>query len=167
MKIEEIKLIVSKQIQVGKNEIKSNLRAHGKVVSGRTLRSLRSEITNTPTTVTGRIWSTVSYFPAMERGRGPFKGGAERGLSERLYSWSKLKGISFQTDTQRWAFAYALARKINKEGTRLFKQGGRQDIYTPVVSSIKKNILAALNKSSVLNAADVVKFEHIDLKMTI
>ena len=101
MKIEEIKLIVSKQIQVGKNEIKTNLRAHGKVVSGRTLRSLRSETTNTPTTVTGRIWSTVSYFPAMERGRGPFKGGAERGLSERLYSWSKLKGISFQTDTQR------------------------------------------------------------------
>ena len=63
MKIEEIKLIVSKQIQVGKNEIKSNLRSHGKVVSGRTLRSLRSETTNTPTTVTGRIWSTVSYFP--------------------------------------------------------------------------------------------------------
>jgi hypothetical protein len=103
----------------------------------------------------------------MERGRGPFKGGAERGLSERLYSWSKLKGISFQTDTQRWAFSYALARKINKEGTRLFKQGGRQDIYTPVVSTIKKNILVALNKSSVLSAADVVKFEHIDLKMTI
>ena len=99
MRIEEIKLIVSKQIQVGKNEIKSNLREHGKVVSGRTLRSLRSETTNTPTSVTGRIWSTVSYFPAMERGRGPFKGGAERGLSERLYSWSKLKGISFQTDT--------------------------------------------------------------------
>ena len=36
--------------RVGKNEIKSNLRAHGKVVSGRTLRSLRSETTNTPTT---------------------------------------------------------------------------------------------------------------------
>ena len=110
MKIEEIKLIVSKQIQVGKNEIKSNLRSHGKVVSGRTLRSLRSETTNTPIIVTG---------------------------------------------------------KINKEGTRLFKQGGRTDIYTPVVSTIKKNILVALNKSSVLAAANVVKFEHIDLKMTI
>ena len=107
-KIEEIKLIVSKQIQVGKNEIKTNLRAHGKVVSGRTPQKPESETTNTPTTVTGRIWSTVSYFPAMERGRGPFKGGAERGLSERLYSWSKLKGLSFQTDTQRWAFSYAL-----------------------------------------------------------
>ena len=75
--------------------------------------------------------------------------------------------ISFQTDVQRWAFAYALARKINKEGTRLFKQGGRTDIYTPVVASIKKNILTALNKSSVLNSADLIKFEHIDLKMTI
>ena len=130
MKIEEIKLIVSKQIQVGKNEIKSNLRAHGKVVSGRTFRSLRSETTNTPTTVTGRIWSTVSYFPAMERGRGPFKGGAERGLSERLYSWSKLKGISFQTDTQRWAFSYALARKITKRARDYSsREGGR--IFTP------------------------------------
>jgi hypothetical protein len=89
------------------------------------------------------VGSTVSYFPAMERGRGPFKGGAERGLSERLYSWSKLKGLSFQTDTQRWAFAYALARKINKEGTRLFKQGGRTDIYTPVVSSIKRTLFSS------------------------
>ena len=68
MKIEEIKLIVSKQIQVGKNEIKSNLRAHGKVVSGRTLRSLRSETTNTPTSVTGRIWSTVSYSQRWNEG---------------------------------------------------------------------------------------------------
>ena len=56
-----------------------------------------------------------------------------------------------------------MARKINKEGTRLFKQGGRQDIYTPVVSTIKKNILVALNKSSVLTAADVVKFENGEL----
>ena len=39
------------------------------------------------------------------------------------------------------SLAFLIARKIEREGTRLFRKGGRDDIYSNVIPAIRERIL--------------------------
>ena len=60
----------------------------------------------------------------------------------QLYNWSIRKGYSFDSDSERKSFAYYLRRKILNFGTKLFRRGGRSDIYTPEIDVLIKNVAA-------------------------
>ena len=129
--------IVADEMNKSVINIKTNIRRERAYASGRASNSLSTIVTQTATGAKGVIASNVSYFNALETGRGPFKGGTEQGLAERLYEWAGQKGINFRTDRERLSFAYALARKINKVGTQLYRNGGRNTIF----SNEKENLI--------------------------
>ena len=122
--------IVADEMNKSVININTNIRRERAYASGRASNSLSTTVTQTATGAKGVIASNVSYFNALETGRGPFKGGTEQGLAERLYEWAGQKGINFSTDRERLSFAYALARKINKVGTQLYRNGGRTTIFS-------------------------------------
>ena len=85
------------------------------------------------------------YFENVEKGIPPLIGFAPLKPANplvrvRIYDWSIRKGISFESDSKRKSFAYFTRRKILYEGTRLFKQGGRSDIYTPEIDKLIQSV---------------------------
>lgn len=125
-------------------DIRDNLAATGTNASGRTSESLAVEMYAGGGMVTGR-----PYFQSVEEGRPPGKVPYRFDLIIR--QWMKDKGITApplpykRQPSQNWqpkytpeergamAMAYAIARKIETEGSLLFRDGGRKDIYTNVL----------------------------------
>lgn len=125
-------------------DIRDNLAATGTNASGRTSDSLAVEMYTGGGMVTGR-----TYFQSVEDGRPPGKVPYRFDLIIR--KWMMDKGITAppmpykRQPSQNWqpkytpeergamAMAYAIARKIETEGSRLFREGGRKDIYTHVL----------------------------------
>lgn len=84
------------------------------------------------------------YFENVEKGIPPLIGfplkPANPLVRVRLYDWSIKKGISFESDSKRRSFAYLLRQKILREGTSLYRRGGRADIYTPEIDKLIKSV---------------------------
>lgn len=123
------------------NRISANHIKAGQKASGRTIRSLRIE----PTPTGGRLMGR-SPFGTLETGR---KGGSiPRGLQSVIIQWAKDKNIHIEpipykrTPSNKWspkytplergymAFGGAVAHNIAQRGTKLFQEGGREDIYS-------------------------------------
>lgn len=51
-----------------------------------------------------------------------------------IFDWSLAKGLSFQDERARWSFSYAVQYNIRYYGTRLFRLGRPQDIYTTAIN---------------------------------
>ena len=105
-----------------RDEIRANMAAKGINASGRTSAALqvvqrggkieliKAEGQNAP-------FSTLQYGHA-----------GVRVPADILEQWSRDKGLSFGTETERVAFAHSLARKIASEGTQRHRSP-RTDIY--------------------------------------
>lgn len=125
-------------------DIRDNLAATGTNASGRTSDSLAVEMYAGGGMVTGR-----QYFQSVEEGRPPGKVPYRFDLIIR--QWMNDKGITAppmpykRQPSQNWqpkytpeergamAMACSIARKIETEGSRLFREGGSKDIYTNVL----------------------------------
>lgn len=125
-------------------DIRDNLAATGTNASGRTSDSLSVEMYTGGGMVTGR-----PYFQSVETGRPP--GRVPQRFDLIIRQWMKDKGITApplpykRKPSQNWqpkytpeergamAMAHAIAYKIEHEGTRLFRDGGRTDIYTSAI----------------------------------
>jgi len=120
-----IKEALSDELDNIVESIKKNLQASGKNTTGKTAESPRKEIKDSGTHIIGQI-IVPRYFGVLETGRRPTpdkKPGRE--MLENIREWADAKGLD---DGIEWA----IATKINKEGTKLWKDGGRKDIFTPV-----------------------------------
>lgn len=122
-------------------KIKENLAASGTNATGRTSNSLRFEVKDEGfkqiLTIYGR-----PFFMTVETGR---KATPDYKPSQQfvasIQEWMNAKGVP--------GSAYAIARSIHKKGTKLFREGGRKDIVTDVVSDvsqISKSLLDAFTK---------------------
>lgn len=121
--------------------IKENHRRAGQVASGRTLRSITYEVTEDRGTLFGRF-----PFGTLEAGRKAGK--TPMSFSAIIRQWIIDKGIPVQPipykrkPSAKWqpkytpeerglmSMAGAIAHKIRTEGTSLYRQGGRNDIYS-------------------------------------
>ena len=82
-------------------------------------------------------------IPTLEVGR---QGGdVPRGFYYIIRQWSRDKGLSFSSERERNTFAYFLARKIAREGTRRNKL--HEDIYSTPVENAKERITKAARES--------------------
>lgn len=147
----EIKQVLSEELEELKKRIINNHVAAGQVASGRTARSLRVEVTDDAATLYGR-----RAFGTLETGRKP--GRVPQGFYQIILQWTKDKGI--QVDNPK-SFAYLVARKIAREGTRLYRNGGRTDIYSNEVEKTIENIM-----NRVFGVLDK-EIEHIHLNSEI
>lgn len=130
-----------------RDDIARRSSAAGQVASGRTLRSMRVEVSESEGTLFGR-----SAFGTLETGR---RGGkVPMGFSAIIKQWMYDKGIRVApipyktnrmhkyTEQERGenTFAFFVARKISREGSLLFRKGGRGDIYSDIIPETRKRI---------------------------
>lgn len=148
----EIQQVIESELQQLKDRIIANHRTAGQVASGRTIASMQVEITDDG----GILWGRQA-FGTLETGR---KGGnVPKGFYHIILQWVKDKGLDAQVDNPK-TFAYFVAKKIAKEGTELYRIGGRNDIYTP---EIERTMESLADKISAIFETDV---EHINLNIT-
>ena len=136
-KIDAKGIINEELLSLRQRIIDNHLRA-GQKASGRTIQSLRVEATEDEGILFGR-----KAFGTLETGR---RGGrVPAGFYHIILQWVKDKGIQVEKPK---TFAYFVARKIAREGTSLYRRGGRDDIYSSeipkTVESIGKRIMGLL-----------------------
>ena len=139
--------LVSSELEALKQKIIENHQEAKQVASGRTIASMKVEVTEDG----GILWGR-SAFGTLETGR---KGGkVPAGFWKIIRQWMDDKGIQVEKPD---SCAYLVARKIAREGTQLFRNGGRSDIYS---SEIKGTIERMSDKIGLLFGSEV---EHINL----
>lgn len=109
--------------------IKGRLDSTGTTASGRTKESLEAVLTDSGVQILGR-----PYFQGVEIGRPA--GRIPYNMTQIIRQWMEDKGISSQfgsTEAQKRSAAYLIGQFIKNNGTRLYREGGRDDIYTDVI----------------------------------
>lgn len=119
----------------------------GQMASGRTAKSMRVEVDEYHGTLYGR-----RAFGTLETGRKA--GRVPKGFRKIIQKWMKDKGISvppipYKTDRPHkytphergeMQFSFFVAKKIREEGTRLYRQGGIDTIYSVEIPETMKRI---------------------------
>lgn len=158
------RLILQEELEKLRMNIISNHLKAGQKASGRTAASMHVEVSEDSGTLWGR-----NAFGVLETGRKA--GRVPKDFQGIIMQWMKDKGIQAApipyltnrphkyTPQQRGMLrmSYLIARKIRREGTKLFRAGGRQDIYSPEIEKTMERIetrMVSLIKS---------KIEHIKL----
>lgn len=139
--------LVSSELEALKQKVIENQKNSGLVASGRTIASMKVEVTEDG----GVLWGR-SPFGTLETGRKPGK--VPAGFWKIIRQWMDDKGIQVQKPD---SFAYLVARKIANEGTHLFRNGGRDDIYSPEVKDTVERVSQGIG---ILFGSEV---EHINL----
>lgn len=136
-------------------KIRENLSSTGTDATGKTSRSLKYEITKEGDTVTLRV-TAKPYFMVVETGRKatPDKK-PSREMIDNLGEWLRARG---KEEGAKWAIAI----KIQKEGSDLHKKGGRKDIVSNVVNDAlvqetKILLLAEFKKHFIINYLGILK----------
>lgn len=138
--IRDIEVMLTEVFEQAKRDIIANHERAGQVASGKTRDSLSVEVTSDTTSATATMYGR-KYFAALETGSAPWKKQYKhppKPFVETIAKWMVDKGIEGVS-------AYLVARKIMREGSKLYRDGGRQDIFTPVMSDIEERIDAELS----------------------
>lgn len=112
--------------------IKSNLDTTGTTASGRTKDSIEVVALDGELTIYGR-----RFFEGVETGRPAGK--IPYRFQDIIRQWMDDKGIADQFGQKEWQkrnAAYLIAQKIKDSGTQLYRDGGREDIYTNVITEM-------------------------------
>lgn len=165
MEIESVpRIIIYQELDELKARIIQNHTAAGQVASGRTAKSLRVEVDEE----SGRLFGR-SPFGTLETGR---KGGkVPRQFYLIIRKWMADKGIQAPpipyktnrphkyTPEERGALsmAAAIAETIRKKGTKLYRDGGRNDIYSKEIEKTRKILAERLSRFI------IQKMQHIKL----
>jgi len=119
----ELMTILSNEANSFLSEVKRNLDDTGTTATGKSKESLRYEITEEGNRIVLTVFGKP-YFAVVETGRKPTPDKKpSRAMIENIKEWVAARG---KPESMVWA----IATKINKEGTKLWQQGGRTDIYT-------------------------------------
>lgn len=138
--IRDIEVMLTEVFEQAKRDIIANHERAGQVASGKTRDSLSVEVTSDTTSATATMYGR-KYFAALETGSAPWKKQYKhppRPFVETIAKWMTDKGIEGVS-------AYLVARKIMREGSKLYRDGGRQNIFTPVMEDIEQRIDAQLS----------------------
>lgn len=145
--IENLNEILLKWGEHVAERIKTNLDTTNTTASGKTKQSVEVVVGDGELTIYGR-----PFFQGVETGRGagkiPYK------FTDIIRQWMTDKGIEDRFGDKEWQkrnAAYLIAQKIKNEGSRLYRNGGRDDIYTNVLDEelpeLEKQILYSIQQS--------------------
>ncbi len=157
-----------------REQIIANIDNAGEKASGQTQLSLRVDVTDMTGVLYGR-----AYFATVETGRRPGKQPPVQSIKD----WIIAKGLHVEPmpykrePSERWQpkytpeeralnrMAWGMAYKIGREGSRLYRDGGRTDIYTEPITAMTERLrteLAALYNVSLED--DIRKWKEIMFK---
>lgn len=146
--IKEIEVMLQDVFEQAKQDIIANHESAGQVASGKTRDSMSVEVTSDASSATATMYGR-KYFAALETGSAPWENQythPPKPFVETIAQWMIDKGIEGVS-------AYLVARKIMREGSKLYREGGRQDIFTPAMEDIEQRIDAQL--SSILETITI------------
>ena len=134
-----------------KADIETNMETQNVNASGRTVGSL-AVISDNDGLRLGLFGNTHAPLGTLEVGRAG--GRVPAGFYQIIKQWTRDKGLSFATESERGTFAYFVARKIAREGTQRHRLP--IDVYsTPAkaarneIESVLRNMIQAFVKTSV------------------
>ena len=145
--------ILTEELGTLKARIINNIRATGQWASGKTAASMAVYVSGSIGELVGR-----RAFGTLETGR---RGGrVPRNFAAIIYDWMQAKGVHADpmpyktsrphkyTEQERGdrTMAYFIAKTIRREGTRLYRQGGRDDVYSREIPATIDRINARLSR---------------------
>ena len=120
------------------SDLRASLDANKVNASGRLRKSIRAEVTDDRLLITA-----AGYALTAEDGRGPTKKSGDGELEKKILKWLDQKGVPIWDGYTRKGQAYVIARKIHKEGTKLFRKGGNSGVLSNVLNEKLLDRIAA------------------------
>jgi hypothetical protein len=141
--METVKQTLNNYGQIGVEALKQDVNKVS--ATGKTAESIRYEVTMEETiqklTFYGR-----KFFKALETGRKPRESSEYSGFDVSMYEYMQARGIGADLpEKKRKQLAKFLAYKINKEGDKTYKQGGRK-VYSPTLTKLVDELTIAIIK---------------------
>ena len=130
----EARKILTDELNILKERVIQNHIAAGQKASGKTIQAFTVAVDDNAGTLYGR-----KFVGTLETGRKP--GRVPKNFRAIIEQWAKDKGITVDKPK---SFAYFVAKKIATEGTKLFRHGGRDDIYSTEIPKTIESILEKL-----------------------
>lgn len=126
--------IIKQHLEAVKTGIIQHMSQQGRMASGKSVASLNVVVKDK-----GGFLEGASSFLAMERGRGP--GDVPRNFTSIIRDWIIAKGISFQNlipkngppEQGLSRLSGAIAYSIMKNGTKLYRDKGYNDIFDTIL----------------------------------
>lgn len=135
------------------DDIRGLLASSGTNATGKTSESVGYEVKEANGTLTLTIFGR-EYFASVETGRGPRKSAKQSGFADSMLEWMKAKGVGSELDDKkRKGLARFLTLKANREGSALYRKGGRKDIFSPVVN---KSAIEAITQEVLDSFANLI-----------
>ena len=159
-----ISQILTEELGTLKATIINNIRSTGQWASGKTAASMAVMVSGSIGELVGR-----RAFGTLETGR---RGGrVPRDFAAIIYDWMQAKGIHADpmpyktsrphkyTEQERGdrTMAYFISRTIRREGTRLYREGGRDDVYSRAIPTTIERINSRLSGIYVAAVAQQIK----------
>ena len=136
--------IVAEELDRARQKILENHVAAGQRTTGTTADSITIAVTTNGGVTTGTM-DARPYFAALETGTQPWQSqhfrrrrdgsvypSAPKWVSDIIADWAATKGVDIS--------AWGAATKIMTEGSALFRNGGREDIFTPEIAALSDRI---------------------------
>ncbi|WP_277099091.1 hypothetical protein [Coprobacter secundus] len=131
--MEKVIEIISQELETLKNRIIDNIYRTKRNASGKTINSLRVEASGNEGILFGR-----KYFGTLETGRGPGK--IPKDFQSIIAQWAVDKGLFSPDDYKLKTFSYFVSKKISDKGTKLFRNGGDNEVYSQEIPKTIENI---------------------------
>ena len=120
---EEMRQILLEELDALRKRIIDNMGKAGQIVTGKTRDSMQVEVRGDGGVLTGR-----QAFATLETGSAPWSKKPKRVpkfFADLIGEWIDHKGL----DLNKWAVAHTIIHK----GSKLYRSGGRADIYSPEI----------------------------------
>lgn len=120
-------------------KVRGNITSTGTNATGKTSDSIRYEVTENGNKIILEFFGR-EYFATVETGRKPTPDKKpSRTMIENITEWVNAKGIP---ESAVWG----IATNIQKQGTALFRKGGRTDIYTDEAETFTDELFSAVTE---------------------
>lgn len=131
----EIRKILTEELEALRQRIGANMETADQIATGKTRDGMRVEVRGLAGVLTGR-----QAFATLEKGSRPWSRQPKRTpkwFADLIGEWIDAKGL----DLNKWA----VARSLITKGSKLYRSGGRADIYSPelqkTMDAIGKRVL--------------------------
>lgn len=166
----QIEQIVKSALEKLKADISANISKVGARATGKTQNSMEVKVTKDDTGVVG-VLSGRPFFGALETGSRPWKTqyfktakdghkypSAPKAFIDTIREWMASKGVSLNP--------WSVATKIMAEGSKLYREGGRTDVYTgaidQMIPKLQGEIAEAIGKSEMAKIVERLKKQDND-----
>lgn len=149
MLTKEIYNIIERSLFEWKEEIIANYTSSGERTTGKTGEEFEVNMTANGGKLLG-----ANYVYVLEQGRGETKKNGSGAVRRNIKEWIVAKGVfDYLGEKELDSLAWAISKTIHKIGTKLFREGGRKDIYSNVITESAINEL--VNKIAAVITVDV------------